>query len=176
MNMQLVPQGPSHVELWAVAVADNLIKAGQMIHRRFAVVPEDVAADELFVRLERWRMGTERFIFWGAPLAFSQRKMAEAGIARRKAHDKYMKLLRDAGLLIVYPQSGAYWAYPWNKRAALISIRRRLIALPYPIAEDAPALFTGPVADAQLAQHTQLTQVSAVWARSGGRPPELKGK
>lgn len=172
----LVPRGPSHIELWAVAIADNLIRGGQAIHRRFAVVPDEPAADELFVRLERWRWGTMQFISFGAPLGFSQRKMEEAGIARRKAHDKYVGVLTSAGLLIVYPRSGAYWAFPWDKRKVLVSIRRRLIALPYPIDEDAPLLFVGRVADAQWAQHTQLTQVSVVWSKSAPRPPELKGK
>jgi hypothetical protein len=175
-NMQLVPRGKSHVELWAVAIGDHLIRAGKILHRRFAVMPYSPEPDPLFQRLESWRLNTQAFITHGAPLGFSQRRMAEAGIARRKAYDKYTGLLREAGILLVYPRSGVYWAFPWDKRKALVMIRRRLIELPYPILEDAPLLFIGPAADAQLAQHTQLTQVSTVWAKSGPKPPELKGE
>lgn len=175
MSMQLIPQGQSHIELWAVAIADNLIRAGQIIHRRFVVMPYAPEPDLMFERLEGWRLNTQAFITHGAPLDFSQRRMAEAGIARRKAYDKYLKLLRDAGMLMVYPRSGAYWAYGWDKRKALVMIRRRLVELPYPVFEDAPPLFVSHAADTQLAQHTQLTQVSTVFARSAPRPPELKG-
>jgi len=173
-HMQLIPEGDSYIELWALAIADNLIKAGQRIHRRFAVVTDQPIDDELFVRLERWRMNVQEFIAMGDPLEFSQRAMERAGIARRKAHDKYMGLLVSAGMLIVYPRSGAYWAFPWNKRRALVMIRRKLVELPYPTREDAPPLFVGRVADAQLTQRTQLTQVSTVFAKSAPRPPELK--
>lgn len=173
--MQLVPQGKSHIELWAVAVGDGLIRAGQRLHRRFAVVPNEMAgADELFIRLEGWRMGTQKFITFGDPLQFSQRRMEQAGVARRTAYDAYMNLLRQAGMILTYGRSGSFWCYPWNKRSALIMIRRRLVELPYPIAEDAPPLFVGHAADTQLAQHTQLPQVSTVFAESGPKPPELK--
>lgn len=172
--MQLVPKGKPHIELWAVAIGDNLIRAGQIIHRRFAVVANDAAADALAIRLDGWRGGTEQFILWGDRVNFSQRQMERAGIVRRMAYEKYMGVLKASGVLIVYPRSGAYWAYGWNRRKLAVMIRRRLIELPYPIDEDAPPLFVGRVADAQLAQHTQLTQVSAVWAKSGPKPPELK--
>jgi hypothetical protein len=175
-DMQLVPQGKSHVELWAIAIADRLIVAGQIIHRRFAVMPYAPEPDLLFMRLEGWRTSMQQFITFGDPLGFSQRKLAEAGVARRKAYDKYMRVLKEAGLLIVYERSGAYWAYGWDKRKALVMIRRRLVELPYPVLEDAPPLFVGRAADTQLAQHTQLTQVSTVFARSAPKGPRLKGK
>ena len=38
-GLELVPAGKSTFELVAVAIGDNLIKAGQVLHRRFAVVP-----------------------------------------------------------------------------------------------------------------------------------------
>jgi len=175
MSMQLVPGGPSHVELWAVAIADHLIRAGQHIHRRFAVVPDAPAADELAIRLEEWLNNMQAFILHGDPVNFSQRQMERAGVCRRKAYDAYMKVLKESGVRIVYPGSGSYWAYPWTRRTLAIAMRRRLISLPYPLDQDAPPLFVGHVADTRLAQHTQLTRVSTVFSESAPRPPKLKG-
>lgn len=171
--MQLVPRGPSTFELIGVAIADRLIRAGQALHRRYAVVASEGQGDALFIRLERWRTLTMQFITFGDPLYFSQRAMAEAGIARRGAWEAYTRVLKAAGLLVAYPQSGTYWAYPWNKRGALVMIRRKLIELPYPTEGDAPPLFVGPAADTQLAQHTQLAQVSTVFLRGAPRPPRV---
>jgi len=174
--MQLVPQGKSHIELWAVAIADKLIQGGQMLHRRFAVVPSEEAADDLYVRLERWRMHVEKFVAFGDPLDFSQRRMIAAGIVTRPAHDTYMGLLKRAGLIVSYPRSCYRWAWDWDRRKFCALLRRGLISLPYPTRSDPPKLFDGPVADAHYAQRTQPAQVSVIWAESGPRPPELKGE
>lgn len=174
MSMQLVPQGPSHIELWAVAIGDGLIRAGQRLHRRFAVVADEPAADELYVRLERWRSHVLAFVAFGDPLAFAQRPMIAAGIVTRPAHDTYMRLLKRAGLIVSYPRSGYAWAWDWDRRKFAALLRRGLITLPYPTDTDPPKLFDGPVADAQYAQRTQPTQVSVMWATSAERPPELK--
>lgn len=173
--MQLVPQGKSHIELWAVAIGDGLIRAGQRIHRAFAVVADEPAADELYVRLERWRSHVQAFVAFGDPLAFAQRPMIAAGIVTRPAHDTYMRLLKRAGLIVSYPRSGYAWAWDWDRRKFAALLRRGLITLPYPIDADPPKLFAGPVADAQYAQRTQPAQVS-VWTSSGPKPPELKGR
>ena len=173
--MQLVPQGKPWRELWAVAIGDGLIRAGQRIHRAFAVVPNEEASDELYVRLARWRSHVLAFVAFGDPLRFSQRQMIAAGIVTRPAHDTYMGLLKRAGLIVSYPRSGYAWAWDWDRRKFAALLRRGLITLPYPTDADPPKLFAGPVADAQYAQRTQPTQVSVVWASSGEKPPELKG-
>ncbi len=175
MNMQLVPQGPSHIELWAVAIGDGLIRAGQRLHRRFAVVPNEPAADELYVRLERWRSHVQAFVAFGDPLHFSQRKMIAAGIVTRPGHDTYMGLLKAAGLVVSYPRSSYAWAWDWDRRKFAALLRRGLITLPYPTDADPPKLFDGPVADAQYEQRTQPAQVSTIWAKSAPKGPELKG-
>jgi len=175
-HMQLVPRGPSWRELWAVKIADALLVAGQQLHARFAVVPDEPTGDELFVRLETWRTRTMQFITFGDPLNFSERRMEEAGVALRQARKAYLRVLKAAGMLVVYERSGVYWVHPWTKRGALVMIRRRMISLPYPTGQDAPPLFVGRVADAQLPQRTQLPQVRTVFAESAPEGPTIKGE
>jgi len=175
-DMRLVPRGKPHIELIAIAIGDGLIRAGQRLHRRFAVVPDEPAADKLYVRLERWRSHIQAFVAFGDPLHFSQRKMIAAGIVTRPAHDTYIGLLKRAGMVVAYPRSSYAWAWDWDRRKFAALLRRGLITLPYPIDADPPKLFDGPVADAQYAQRTQPAQVSTVFAKSAPKGPSLKGK
>ncbi len=171
--MQLVPRGKSPVELWAVAIGDGLIKAGQRIHRRFAVVAPGQGL-KANARDDRWRMHVQAFVCFGDPLKFSQRKMIAAGIVTRPAHDTDMGLLKGAGVIVAYPRSGYVWAYGWDRRKLGALLRRKLITLPFPLDADPPKLFEGPVADAQYTQRTQGAQLSTVFAKSGPKPPALK--
>ena len=173
-QMQLVPRGKSHIELWAVAIGDGLIKAGERIHRRFAVASSVRDAEALYVRPARWCAHVQAFVAFGDPLEFSQRKMIAAGIVTRSAHDTYMGLLKGSALIVAYPRSGYAWAYGWDRRKFCALLRRGLITLPYPTDSEPPKLFDGPVADAQYAQRTQAAQVSVVWAESAPKPPELR--
>lgn len=163
--MDLVPTGaPGVVELVATKLADNLIRAGQVLHSWWAVVPAR-QVPELDARHMRWRSHVQAFVCHGDRLRFSQRAMWRAGIVSRQGWDVYKDLLAAAGVIIVYPRSGCLWAWGWDRRKFGALLRRGLIALPYPDGEP-PPVFT-PRADAQMAHHTQTPQLSiqTVWAR-----------
>ena len=163
--MDLVPtQGPGVVELVAIKLADGLIRAGRYIHSAWAVVPPE-AALQVGERLIRWRSHVQAFVAHGDPLRFSQRRMCRAGIVSRPAWDLYKRVLVDAGVLLVYPRSGCWWAYGWDRRKFGALVRRGVVALPYPDC-DPPPVFT-PRAVAQPAHHTQPAHmtVAVTWAR-----------
>lgn len=168
--MQLIPTGrPGVVELVATKLADNLIRAGQLIHSVWAVVPEHqvAAMDE---RSQRWRSHVQAFVCHGDRLRFSQRAMWRAGVVSRPGWEVYKQLLVDAGVLIVYPRSGCSWAYGWDRHKFGALVRRGLITLPYPNG-DPPPIFT-PRADAQMAQHSQAAQLSSITTWAKERRPE----
>lgn len=156
--------GPGLVELVATKLADNLIRAGQLIHSVWAVVPADDLPEQ-DARAQRWRSHVQAFVCHGDRLRFSQRRMCQAGIVSRPGWEVYKQLLVSAGLLIVYPRSGCMWAYGWDRRKFGALLRRQLITLPYPDMEP-PAIFT-PKADTQFAQLSQSAQLSKVssWSR-----------
>lgn len=156
--------------LVATKIADGLIRAGQLIHQRWAVVPDPPRER---MRADRWRSHVQAFVLWAAPLGFSQRKVIGAGVVGRKGYETYMRLLRAAGVVVVYPRSGAAWAYGWDRRKFSALLRRGLISLPYPIDVEPPPLFETRAADAQLAQCRQLAQVST-FASSAPAMPDLK--
>jgi hypothetical protein len=162
------------VVLVATKLADALIRAGQMIHARWAVVPDPPRER---ARADRWRQHVQSFALWAAPLNFSQRKVIGAGIVGRRGYETYMRLMRAAGVIVVYPRSGAAWAYGWDRRKFSALVRRGLVDLPYPISEDPPPLFETRAADTQLAHYRQLTQVST-WAATApaARLKPAKGK
>ena len=175
--MQLVPTGePGLVEWVCTKVADNLIRAGQVIHSVWAVVPPEKVLG-LDARALRWRSHVEAFVCHGDRLRFSQRRMVAAGVVSRQGWEVYKRLLVAAGVLVVYPRSGCAWSYGWDRRKFGALIRRGLITPPYPAEGEPPPIFT-PKAVTQNAQRSQAAQLSAVttWARDvdgqgdSGRP------
>jgi hypothetical protein len=159
--MQLVPRGPSFVEVLAVRLADGLLVAGQRLHARFAVPAPGQTSDELVHLAARWRSHVQAFVTWGDPLRFSQRKMIRAGIVSRPAWDVYTKLLGQAGagVLVVYKNSGICWAYGWERRKFNALLRRGLISVPHPTDDEPPAIFP-PTSVAHNARLTQSARVS----------------
>lgn len=157
------------VELVATKIADNLIRAGQVLHSRWAVIPP-AEIEPTFERLNAWRVSLSAFVTYAAPLDFSQRRVLAAGICTRTAFDTYMGLLRQMGVIISYPRSGTIWAAGWDKRAFLVKLRRRWVEAPFSLDADPPPLLKGRVAESQFAQRTQLAQLSTVstWARDTG--------
>ena len=149
-------------ELVAVRVADNLIRSGRGIHRRFAVGPFR-NVDPEFDWAERWRMGVLQFVFFGDQLKFSQRELAARGVCTRRVWERYTDVLAEAGVLIKVERVGCWWASDWNRHRLGVMLRRGLIALPYPIDLQAPRLFQTRGAVTQLAQRTQPAQL-----RQGG--------
>lgn len=149
-------------ELVAVRVADNLIRSGRGIHRRFAVVPAP-GPDPDRAWAERWRMGVLQFVFFGDRVKFSQRGLEDAGVCTRRVWERYTDVLAEAGVLIKVARVGCWWAADWNRHKLGVMLRRGLIALPYPIGLQAPALFQTRGAVTQLTQRTQAAQ-----SRHGG--------
>lgn len=166
-DMQLVrTRDKGLVELVAVKIADRLIRAGQMIHDVWAVVPAP-QLPEHEARAERWRNHLESFVCHGDPVKFSQRKMVGQGTVSRQGWDAYMKILKDAGVLQVFPRSGCAWSWGWDRRKLIALSRRGLVSLPYPIdGSEPPPIFTSR-AVAQVVQRSQSAQLSTVstWAR-----------
>lgn len=168
--MELIPTGaPGVVELVATKLADNLIRAGQLIHSVWAVVPP-AQLSEQDERSQRWRAHVQAFVCHGDPLHFSQRRMVSAGIVSRPTWEVYKVLLQNAGVLVVYPRSGCAWCYGWDRRKFGALVRRGLIALPYPDIEP-PPIFT-PRAATQYAKFSQSAQLSAVSTWANERRPE----
>ena len=165
--MHLIPTGaPGLVELVCTKVADNLIRAGRLIHSVWAVVPA-AQVPELEARVLRWRSHVQAFVCHGDPLKFSQRRMVAAGIVSRQGWEVYKRLLVAAGVLVVYPRSGCAWAYGWDRRKFGALVRRGIVTLPYPTdGSEPPPIFT-PRAVAQNTQRSQSAQLSEVttWAR-----------
>lgn len=165
--MQLVPTGaPGLVELVCTKVADNLIRAGQIIHSVWAVVPP-AELPGLEARAERWRNHIEAFVCHGDPLKFSQRRMVAAGVVSRQGWEVYKRLLVAAGVLVVFPRSGCAWSYGWGRRKFIALSKRGLVRPPYPTDETEPPPIFTPRAVTQVVQRTQATQLSRVttWAK-----------
>jgi len=148
-------------ELVAVAIGANLIRAGQQIQRRYAVVPAGLPDDALSIRMARWRMHVAAFVTHSDRLSFSQRRVIAAGIVTRPGYDVYMGLLKEAKILKTYARSGVLWAAPWTKVRFLVLLRRGEFTLPYPVDREPPAVLGGRVADAQYAQRRQPAQLSS---------------
>lgn len=155
------------VEYIAIKIADNLIRAGRIIHDQWAVVPA-AAVPEMTARELRWRASLQSFTLWASKLDFSQRRVQASGLCSRKTFETYMKILKDAGVVVAYPKSGTVWAFGWDVRKFNALLRRGLVTPPYPVEGEPPPLFATRGAESQLAQIRQLSQVST-WAREVGK-------
>lgn len=154
---------PPTLTLFASVVADNLIRAGQLIARRYAVVP-DSDATRLHARADRWRAHVEQFCFFGNQLRFSQRRMLKTGLCTRPTWDVYTGLLVNAGVMIKIKRSGCYWRDGWDRHKLAVLLRRRMMTLPYPLDEDPPPLFHTRASETQRAQRSQTAQLST-WSQ-----------
>lgn len=158
------------VELMAVRIGDAFIRCGRAIHSRWAVVP-DVPREPS--RADRWRSHVQAFALWSGQLSFSQRKTIAAGIVTRKGFDVYMAVLKQMGVVVVWPRSGAAWAAGWDHRKFAALVRRGLVQVPCPADRDPPAILRTRAAHTQCAQlitkRAQSAQVSTVFASDHGR-------
>lgn len=152
--MRLIEAGPGPVELIAVKVADFLLVAGQRLHGRYAVVPNE-QPDEFWEWQERWRMALSGFVTWSAPLEFSRQKTLAAGICSRTDYERLMLVLKRAGVIVVYAKSGTRWASDWDKRKFLSALRRREIEAPYPVGLPVPTILHTRKLESQPRQPSQ---------------------
>lgn len=169
MNLTLTT-GPGLAERLCLRTGDMLIRVGQWLRGHYAV--QTPRRERL--REDRWHTALQQFVTFGAPLNFSQRKCLAAGIVTRKGYDELMGILRAAGVIEVYGRSGATWGAEWDKRRALVLIRRHEVpgGLHCPTDYDPPAVLFPPTAVAQAARRNStdhsravLAQQAAVFAR-----------
>lgn len=87
---------------------------------------------------EAWDTAVTDYAFWGDLCRWSERRMLAEGIASRPSIRHYRAFLAAARLLIVAERGSTAWAYGWDRHRLRVSLRRRLLSLPYPAHEPWP--------------------------------------